>query len=243
MLSEKPWQPESVLRLALGLFCSLSLGSLLIYLLNPQPRAPLPVELKFTAFLIGILAFHGVSLLLVSMLLRQHKLDWAAAFGFGSGRLLRALGLGVVVAALAVPLAAQLAQWIADLMRFYAVQPEVQVSVKTLQSAETAGQRVVFGLFAIGLAPFVEEILFRGIFYPSIKQNGYPRLAWWATSLMFAATHANVMTFVPLLLLSLALIWLYEATDNLLAPILAHSLFNAANFYWLVVHRPSPGLI
>ncbi len=36
--------------------------------------------------------------------------------------------------------------------------------------------------------------------------------------------------FVPLFALALALTWLYERTDNLLAPITAHALFNAANF-------------
>ena len=34
---------------------------------------------------------------------------------------------------------------------------------------------------------------------------------------------------MPLFVLALALTWLYEKTDNLLAPIAAHSLFNAAN--------------
>jgi membrane protease YdiL (CAAX protease family) len=27
---------------------------------------------------------------------------------------------------------------------------------------------------------------------------------------------------------------LYEYTDNLLAPMLTHSLFNAANYFWLL---------
>jgi membrane protease YdiL (CAAX protease family) len=34
---------------------------------------------------------------------------------------------------------------------------------------------------------------------------------------------------VPLFALALALTWRYEMTDNLLAPIAAHSLFNATN--------------
>jgi len=42
--------------------------------------------------------------------------------------------------------------------------------------------------------------------------------------------HLNAPTFVPLFALALALTWLYERTDNLLAPITAHALFNAANY-------------
>ena len=37
----------------------------------------------------------------------------------------------------------------------------------------------------------------------------------------------NAPTFVPLFVFALALTWLYERTDNLLAPITAHALFNA----------------
>ncbi|MBI3191799.1 MAG: CPBP family intramembrane metalloprotease [Pedosphaera parvula] len=240
MLSEKPWRPESVLRLVMWLFVSLAAGSLLISLLNPTRGAPLTGELKYQAFLISLVTFHGVSLLLVNHLLREHQVGWRVAFGFDAARPGRAFGLALVVACLAFPIAGQLAEWTANIMRSFAVQPEMQVAVKTLQTAETSGQRILFGVFALGVAPFVEEVLFRGIIYPAIKQNGYPRLAWGMTSLMFAATHSNLMTFLPLTLLALPLTWLYERTNNLLAPILAHSLFNAANFYWLLASQPSP---
>jgi membrane protease YdiL (CAAX protease family) len=41
-----------------------------------------------------------------------------------------------------------------------------------------------------------------------------------------------------LTLLALVLTWLYEETNNLLAPIACHSLFNAVNFFW-VLHDKS----
>ena len=40
----------------------------------------------------------------------------------------------------------------------------------------------------------------------------------------------NAATFLPLAVLALLLTMLYERTDNLLAPISAHALFNALNF-------------
>jgi membrane protease YdiL (CAAX protease family) len=45
------------------------------------------------------------------------------------------------------------------------------------------------------------------------------------------------MIFLPLTLLALALTWLYERTNNLLAPILAHSLFNGVNFLLFIIER------
>jgi membrane protease YdiL (CAAX protease family) len=80
------------------------------------------------------------------------------------------------------------------------------------------------------LAPAAEEMLFRGILYPAIKQAGFPRLALWGTALLFAAIHLNLVTFFPLMVLALGLTWLYERTDNLWSSIIAHALFNAMNF-------------
>ena len=44
-------------------------------------------------------------------------------------------------------------------------------------------------------------------------------------------TKSNRRIFsLALFVLALALTWLYDRTDNLLVPITAHALFNAANF-------------
>jgi membrane protease YdiL (CAAX protease family) len=87
-------------------------------------------------------------------------------------------------------------------------------------------------------------------------RGGFPHLAAWLragfhpwlltprpwfaallTSAIFGAFHLNVMSFLPLAFFGLVLTWLYERTGNLLAPILAHSLFNLANFSLLVWGR------
>ena len=84
---------------------------------------------------------------------------------------------------------------------------------------------------AIGLlSGIAEELFFRGMLYPAIKQAGFPRLAVWGVSLLFALVHFNLVSFVPLFVLAILLTLLYEHTDNLLAPIAAHALFNALNF-------------
>jgi membrane protease YdiL (CAAX protease family) len=102
---------------------------------------------------------------------------------------------------------------------------------------QSSGQLAVLGFVTILLAPLAEEVLFRGILYPWIKQIGFPRLALWGTSLLFAVVHMNLVTLLPLLLLALLLAQLYERTDNLLAPISAHALFNALNFGLLCLQR------
>jgi membrane protease YdiL (CAAX protease family) len=116
------------------------------------------------------------------------------------------------------------------------LKPEQQQAVQTMEMAVTWRNRLALGLVTILLVPVAEEIFFRGILYPWLKQIGFPRLALWGTAVMFAALHMNLVTFVPLMILALVLTSLYERTENLLAPIAAHGLFNAMNFallYWL----------
>jgi len=85
------------------------------------------------------------------------------------------------------------------------------------------------------VVPAAEEMLFRGLLYPWIKKAGFPKLAFWGSSLLFALIHLNLMTFLPLFVLALILTALYEKTNNLLAPITAHTLFNAVNLVMLYI--------
>jgi membrane protease YdiL (CAAX protease family) len=46
--------------------------------------------------------------------------------------------------------------------------------------------------------------------------------------------HFNMAAFVPLVLLAVILTFLYESSGSLLTPIATHSMFNAANFFYLL---------
>jgi membrane protease YdiL (CAAX protease family) len=104
-----------------------------------------------------------------------------------------------------------------------------------LQNTVAIAPQIYLAIQAIILAPIIEELLFRGVLYPAIKQQGYPRLALWGTALFFGAMHVNMALLAPLTFLGFMLAWLYERTNNLAAPIFAHSLFNLANFLWAIV--------
>ena len=229
MLSEKSWKPDAVLCLLIGLFACMSLGMLAMSLISPGSR-----EARLLQFLVSSVGVQGGWLVVVIFFVREHGLGWAAAFGFASPRLGRTLLLAVLVMAVSLPLAWVLGDLAARVLHSVNVEPVTQHTVQAVQSSGDLNERIIYGAVIILLAPVVEELVFRGILYPAIKQRGFPRLALWGTSLLFALMHANAMTFLPLTFLAVVLVLLYEATDNLLAPILTHSLFNAVNFLFLV---------
>ena len=187
----------------------------------------------FGAVLLGTLGFQGAAWLLILFFLRQHQVGWREAFGCQGPQLLRALLMALLVVIILLPVALGLQQISAVVLTKLGWPAEEQLAVMLLTSTKSWGMRVYLGAFAVVLAPVAEEFIFRGMLYPFVKQLGWPRLAWFGVSFAFALVHDDAATFVPLFVLALALTWLYEKTDNLLAPIAAHSLFNGANLVLL----------
>lgn len=187
----------------------------------------------FGAVLLGTLGFQGVAWLLILFFLRQHQVGWREALGFHGPQLPRALLLALLLAIAILPVAWGLQIISMDALTRAGWPPEEQLAVTLLANTKSWWMRVYLGAFAVVLAPVAEEFIFRGMLYPFVKQLGWPRLAWVGVSFAFALIHNDAATFVPLFVLALALTWLYEKTDNLLAPITAHALFNAANLVLL----------
>ena len=181
------------------------------------------------------LCVYGTMLALVHMIVRGRGTSWRAAFGFTPAGLLSALVMALGVTFIVLPIARYLGTLSVDLMEKVHWKAVPQQSVQMLQNNGSAGTRIFLGVLAIVVAPVTEEVLFRGILYPYVKQLGYPRAALFGSAILFGALHLNLMTFVPLTFLGLILAWLYDATDNLAAPIFAHSLFNFDNFLQAVL--------
>lgn len=205
----------------------LCVGTLLVALVRgPGDAKAIP---SAAHILVSALMFQGAVLAMTWRFLHEHQTRWTAGFGF-ENKWPRAIGLGVLGVALFLPLGWSLQLASIKAMHRFGWEPAEQLALVALRNSGSAAQLISLGIVTILLAPLAEELLFRGILYPAAKQLGFPRAALWGTSVLFAAIHFNVAIFIPLLLLALLLVWLYEKTDNLLAPIAAHVTFNAVNF-------------
>jgi uncharacterized protein len=87
-------------------------------------------------------------------------------------------------------------------------------------------------VLAVMIAPVLEELVFRGALHGALRD----RVGVWPAALLssavFAIIHLEIVTSSPaflvqLFLLGLVFVWLYERTGNLLAPVVAHLVFNA----------------
>jgi membrane protease YdiL (CAAX protease family) len=171
--------------------------------------------------------------------LKESQISWKEAF-CPSPKWKQAAVLGLVAGLFFLPLAwgGQAAcDWFMEKVLHIQSSPQ-DIVEELLRPGASVFEKVFFGFVAIGLAPVAEETLFRGILYVTIKRAGFPKLAFWGTSILFGASHVNAVSFVPLTVFGMILILLYEETDHLLAPIAAHSLFNGFNLLVLFFEEP-----
>ncbi|HEX5056946.1 MAG TPA: CPBP family intramembrane glutamic endopeptidase [Gammaproteobacteria bacterium] len=92
------------------------------------------------------------------------------------------------------------------------------------------------------VAPFVEEMLFRGIFLRSFLAQYSPARSIVYTSLLFGAAHLNLYQFVVATLLGLISGWLYATTRSLWPSILEHAFYNGGTvLYYMFQSDPAAG--
>lgn len=239
MLSKRPWQPELVIMFVASLFVSICLAGIVTLWLQKCGVTAFKSPDSFPNLLLSTLSVQGVTWIFIFFFLKLHQVDWRKAFGLQNADLKKSLllAVGVLLPTLLVVLPLQ--YLCAITLQRLGYQPGTQKAVEMMLTARSTGAVVYFGFFAVVIAPVAEEFIFRGMLYPFIKQLGWPKLAWFGVSLLFAAIHADLAIFVPLFVLASILTWLYEKTDCLLAPILVHSLFNATNLVVLLyqMHR------
>ena len=232
MISEKPWRADAVLLLGAGLLIVLLMGLFSAAIMKGQDAPP-----DFIGFALSTGVAQVFALVLIHFFIKAHRMSWRDLLGLRQPRLLAAIVLAFEVAVVGTAVISVVGSLIVRVITEFHKAPAPQIAVQVLEQTTNPAQRAVFALAAIIFAPFVEEIVFRGILYPLLKHNGYPRLAFWGTSLLFAAIHIDLPTFIPLFVFGVILIWVYERTDTLLAPILTHATFNTINFL-LLINQP-----
>ena len=110
-------------------------------------------------------------------------------------------------------------------LRKMGLDPQEQAAVAIFRSGTPLQISILMPATVI-LAPIGEEFCFRYALYKKLEYHFGPLHGVWLTSLIFAAAHLNLQVFPSLFLLGLWLTSLYRRTGSLLAPMIAHAMFN-----------------
>ena len=96
-----------------------------------------------------------------------------------------------------------------------------------LEEEQLSGWTIFFSLFlACGVGPIVEEVFFRGFFYPALRKYLGVGRTMIVTAALFAIVHENFFAFIPIFFLGLVLCYLYEKRANLVSCVTLHMLHN-----------------
>ena len=94
-------------------------------------------------------------------------------------------------------------------------------------------------LIIVGLvAPLLEEIIFRGFLFGTLRNSFGPRRSMVYSSLLFAALHQSPVAFLPVFFLAMVLAYLYEKTGSLWPSIILHMVNNTvATLFAILIRR------
>ncbi|MBN1670717.1 MAG: CPBP family intramembrane metalloprotease [Kiritimatiellae bacterium] len=170
---------------------------------------------------------HLGALLATVACVRAAGLRWNRAFGLDRrGTLRRGVQgllayLGIVPPFFATTVLTLIVLWAMDM------EIEQQTVVKTLLQPMPAWMRISFYAFAIGLAPIVEELLFRGILLRLCVSTFGVAAGVAVSAAAFAALHAHLPSVAPLFVIACGFSFAYMYSGSIAVPIVMHAVHNA----------------
>lgn len=178
------------------------------------------------AYVLWIAALTTVPYLLtflaVVALMRRHGYTWTQGLGLRKTRLAIGIGTAMLIAVGGRMLAGG---WTAALMGL-GLEPPASLDVTTWFPADALGVVVLIAV-TVGVAPFAEEVIYRGMLFPALRQHSWRRGAAFVSGLAFGVAHLNfTWLLLPTALLGMGLAYAFERTRSLYVAVAAHALFN-----------------
>lgn len=182
-----------------------------------------PSVMELRHIVMGMALYGAIVLLLIGILVYRN-ISWMRAFGWGVISFPRALGRGLLYIAAAYPLLVLVQGMMQGAVGNEAPPQDV---VRFLVEANSSRDRLAVLVMAVAVAPFAEELIFRGYFYAVTKKYVGSFVALTITSLLFAVVHGHAFSIPALFTLAFCLGLAYERTGSLIVPMIMHAIFNA----------------
>ncbi|HWP95969.1 MAG TPA: type II CAAX endopeptidase family protein [Syntrophomonadaceae bacterium] len=194
-----------------------------------QGLHPSDLQIFLSGFLIQFVV--TVSLVLIAVRLRGGSLKSLGLRLARAGSWIRYGLLGGILIAIVILLAGLLIQHLHP-------QLAPQSFEEVLGKASTPYQFLALLLVGSVLAPFAEELFYRGMVYPVFRWHlgRFPGML--VSGLLFGAAHWDLWRAIPLAIGGAFLCWVYEKSGSILVSALTHGVWNglmAVLVYYSVV--------
>ena len=206
--------PEAILAALLIGFLFLTIGASV-----SQPSIQFSARNLLANFLLT-----GCVVLVIVTFLQFRGFEVTSLGGFYRLGFIRTLSTGAILLFFAYPLIL-----VSDTItqQLFGGGSSKQNIVEFFSGSRTIQQRMMIIIFAIAIAPIVEEFLFRFFIYGVLKRYFGRLLGITFSALLFAAAHAHLPSFAPLFVLGSCFAIAYEWSGSILVAMTMHSLFNS----------------
>jgi membrane protease YdiL (CAAX protease family) len=193
-------------------------------LLNINASFAHPAIQLNTRNLLANLLLTVVVVLFIVTFLQLRGFDLSSLGGFFKMSFVRVVAAGAILLFFAYPLIG-LIETISQ--RLFRTGSSRQSIVQLFSASPTLNQRIMIIVFAVAIAPVVEEFLFRFFLYGIFKRYFGRFIGTVANALLFAAAHTHLPSFAALFVLGSCFTLAYEWSRSILVAMTMHSLFNA----------------
>jgi len=190
------------------------------------PWEPLPVPDVFRP---GLFVGQVLPVLVALAVLRGFGRGTAATLGVRAGNLRSGLAHGVVGVAAILPVCVAALMVNAVVMQMVKAPVTPHPLLEAIEETPDPRAFAFAGLMAVVIAPLAEEFLYRGLLLMTLLRHVGIVAALVVSSTVFAFAHftAEPQALLPLFFLGMALGYIAYRTRSLVAPIIAHAVFNA----------------
>jgi membrane protease YdiL (CAAX protease family) len=161
--------------------------------------------------------------LIVLLIKKKYRLDWQE-IGLRTDQEKRWLPIGISQGVVLFLLVIAIGLVISV---YFPVQVEPQQISLLLATAGSRRERLLAFMVTSLIAPFSEELYFRGILYPSLAKMTGRVPALLLSSAFFGLLHLDLVRFIPIAFGGVWLALLYERTGSLYTSITAHAVWNS----------------
>jgi ABC-2 type transport system permease protein len=222
LLDPTQWPPRT-LSLADGMVAALAFfvaQPLLQMLLQTTSALSLSAQITLSYLLAGLIV--GAAVLLIFWMQHVPRLwQQLGLAGFNRSATARAAAFGVLAGAVAAAGAFAYLHVLDLFPQWHAWKQDAELSSFLFPST----QPLWIWLLLVMAAPLVEEFLFRGLIFQGIRRTAGPLLAVVGSAALFALVHPPI-AIIPVFGLGIAAALSLNQSGLLLAPILAHAVYN-----------------
>lgn len=122
-----------------------------------------------------------------------------------------------------------------SLAKFLKVPPSSGPAVELFFALDNKISALILAVQVILLGPIAEELFFRGFIYKITRNKYSPLISTMLISLVFSLAHQAFYNVFGLFLLSTALCYLYEKTQNIATAVVFHATHNFINISFLLL--------